>query len=108
MSTDTESKTYNGWTNYETWNAKLWIDNERSSYEYWRDQSRSIFRRAVADQYNTQSERASHTLADQLKSEHEDAIPECSGMYADILSAAMSEINWDEIARSMIEDLEND
>ena len=25
--------TYNGWTNYETWNVALWIDNERGTYE---------------------------------------------------------------------------
>ena len=24
--------TYNGWTNWETWNFKLWIDNEYDSY----------------------------------------------------------------------------
>ena len=25
-------KTYNGWTNYETWAVGLWIDNEQGSY----------------------------------------------------------------------------
>ena len=24
--------TYNGWSNWETWNFKLWIDNEYDSY----------------------------------------------------------------------------
>ncbi len=24
---------YNGWTNYETWNVNLWIDNEYGSYK---------------------------------------------------------------------------
>ena len=24
--------TYNGWTNYETWNAALWLDNEYFYY----------------------------------------------------------------------------
>lgn len=24
---------YNGWTNYETWNIPLWIDNEYSIYQ---------------------------------------------------------------------------
>ena len=24
--------TYNGWKNYETWNVKLWLDNEQGTY----------------------------------------------------------------------------
>jgi hypothetical protein len=25
---------YNGWTNYETWNMNLWVQNEEGSYNY--------------------------------------------------------------------------
>ena len=25
--------TYNGWTNYETWNVALWMDNDYESYQ---------------------------------------------------------------------------
>jgi hypothetical protein len=28
---------YNGWTNYETWNVALWINNEEGLYELARD-----------------------------------------------------------------------
>lgn len=30
----TMSQEYNGWTNYETWNVALWMDNDESSYQY--------------------------------------------------------------------------
>ena len=26
--------TYNGWTNYETWNVALWLDNDYESYQF--------------------------------------------------------------------------
>ena len=84
-------KEYNGWTNYETWVTKLWLDNDEGSYRYWADQA------AGSD---------IATLANQLKAEHAEAIPETmhTGLFADLLTAALSEVNWDEIAESLIED----
>jgi len=28
------SEEYNGWTNYETWNVALWLDNDYESYQF--------------------------------------------------------------------------
>ena len=28
-----QTMSYNGWTNYETWNVALWMDNDEISYE---------------------------------------------------------------------------
>jgi hypothetical protein len=99
-------KTYNGWTNYETWAVKLWMDNEEGTYNYWQDVTRDILRRSVARTYLTEREAAAIELADLLKAEHEEAAPEVSGVFADLLSAALSEVDWHEIASSLIGDIE--
>jgi hypothetical protein len=30
---------YNGWSNYQTWNVMLWLDNDQGSYYLVRDQA---------------------------------------------------------------------
>lgn len=89
-------KEYNGWTNYETWLVKLWMDNEAGSQDYWLE--------TAADHLKVDGEDARRSLADRLKEEHEDALPEVSGFVSDLLNAALSEVNWWEIAESLLED----
>ena len=43
-------KDYNGWTNYETWNVKLWMDNDESTYHYWQEQTDELWKRARENQ----------------------------------------------------------
>jgi hypothetical protein len=91
-----EHKEYNGWTNYETWVVKLWIDNEEGSYNYWRE----IAGEAAVSCTKLQAIR---NVADALKEQHEEDAPEVQGVFADLISAAMSEVNWYEIAENMVE-----
>ena len=64
---------YNGWTNYETWNVKLWMDNDEGSYHYWRDNAQELYNTSDAKEPFTKTEAAAFRLADMLKEEHSEA-----------------------------------
>lgn len=95
-------KTYNGWSNYETWNVKLWIDNEEHSQRYWEDQADDALRSGFGD--DETNDGAINRLAEQLETEFTEGAPEMEGTYSDLLNAALSEVDWYEIAKSMIND----
>jgi hypothetical protein len=101
---------HNGWYNYETWVVNLWMDNERGSHDYWRERAREALdgarpQKARTYASQTQPERAKCVLADDLKEQHEEALPELEGFAADLLNAAMSEVNWYEIAGHLVDEL---
>src|SRR3990167_1963773 len=90
--------TYNGWSNYETWAVKLWLDNEEADYRYWIGETDSIARG------NTSRGAAISDLAEMLKREHEEALPELSGFAANLLTSAFRKVEWWEIAKALIDD----
>jgi hypothetical protein len=90
-------KEYNGWTNYETWLVKLWMDNDQGSYEYWRE--------ATKEHLTVDKDDGLISLADQLKEEHTEAATEgLEGFRLDLMGAALSEVDWREIAESLIKE----
>lgn len=90
---------YSGWTNYETWAAALWIDNDQGTYEMigeWADE-------ALAGEGSGRD--PENVLADQIKDMIEEGAPELeASMYSDMLNSALSEINYYEIAEGKIEE----
>ncbi len=101
-------KKYNGWTNYETWNVALRLDNDEGSHQHWVQASEEAWEEAEARAHWTREESAVFALADRLKEEIEENAPDLrSSLYADLLGAALSEVNWREIAEHYIEDVDN-
>lgn len=94
---------YQGWSNYETWAVQLWLSNEEPSYRHWTKQAKAV----AMDHESLRA--ASRALARQMRSEVEEAVEESKGykllpgFARDIMSAALGEVDWDEIAGAWLE-----
>jgi hypothetical protein len=96
-----EEKGYNGWRNYETWNVKLWIDNEQGSQEM----SKELAQEARSDDRGDWIA----DLAMMLKEWIDEDRPDLGAtMWADLLNSAFQEISWLEIAENIIDGIIED
>ena len=95
---------YNGWSNYETWVVNLWLGNDEGSYNTCRSLAQRCFEGAVADEVFSRKERACYQLSNELKEMIEERNPLASeaSVYSDLLNASISEVNWKEIANSLL------
>lgn len=112
------TKTYNGWTNYETWGVALVLDNEQSTQEIALEMAREAIANAstdesVRDGIWTAEQAARYRLAADLKhftemlcgtEDNDWGIVEPSLMARQLLGAALSEVNFDEIAEHYLTD----
>ena len=77
---------YNGYTNYQTWNVALWIDNDQGLHEMcqeWDDtyDLSNWLREYFTDEVNP--------LADQ------------ANVYTDLLGHALAAVDWHEVAEAV-------
>lgn len=96
-------KSYNGWSNYETWAVKLWMDNEYATYQ----DSRELAREVV--EHPEVYGRGTYDLALILRERSDQDRPELgASVWSDLLSSALSEVEWHEIAESLIEEIKGE
>ena len=92
----------NEWANYETRLVHLWIANERNTCFHWRDLAKQPLGESVTeDKFRA----ALVSLADEIRDgiEEECAIPK-SNLAADLMNAALAEVDWHVIAQALLED----
>jgi hypothetical protein len=83
--------TYNGWSNYQTWVTKLWMDNDYNVSHYVQEQS---------DYFVTMP---TWKFADWLKDYVNTVmLPEISGLAGDLLGFAAAYVYWKEIAENIL------
>jgi len=100
-----EDRKYNGWTNYPTWNVKLWIDNDEAEYRYWLNESRAAI--AMQDEGANKKRDAVPFVARELQGYHEEStrmVGILTGWQTDCLGWALGEVNWYEIAEAYVEE----
>ena len=105
-----ETTGYNGWTNYETWVTALWIDNDQGTSEQAREMTRE---RAEETNINklTGRDQTAYQLGKALREWVEEEMLPALGdasLQADLLGAAVDEVNWQEIAEHYLADLSAD
>ncbi|MBO33840.1 MAG: hypothetical protein CMM74_12840 [Rhodospirillaceae bacterium] len=81
---------YNGWTNWETWNFKLWIETDEGSYH----KALNMANGKNGYQLSLALENWAYDMFDELGVE--------SGFFADVCKTSISEINFYEIAESYL------
>ena len=91
--------TYNGWTKYETWVVNLWLTNDSGSVDRLNEMARDCLTQASGDIVNAVTQ-----LAAQIESDHEEFMPETTGVYADLLGHALGMVDWREIAQYVIDE----
>ena len=82
------TETYNGWSNYETWAANLWITGDQYKYQAMQ---------RIIEAFDVPREQA-EALEQYVVSDC--AYPGGASMWTDLLQAAVERINWLEIVRN--------
>jgi hypothetical protein len=87
---------YNGWKNYETWNVALWLDNDQGTQTEMAD---------LAYRYRDEPSELAKAIEDFVDEMRPDL---GASMFADLLGAALDEVDWHEIAEHYLADLEEE
>lgn len=102
--------TYNGWKNYETWAVGMYLDGNytgEGTYRAVLGLAEEVVEGATATDVWTVAEARRFNLADALKEFVEERVrPEEGGLAGDLIGAALSEVEWHDLADHKLAELD--
>ena len=99
---------YNGWKGgYPTWDAALWISNDEGEHTFWCERAAEL-----VSEHDGDKDDAAGDLAAEMEAACDDRMGELgeamrAGPFADLLAWAVGHIDWREIARHYVDDVEH-
>jgi len=90
---------YNGWTNYETWAAYIWMTSEEGTYKAWTQEARAA-KEEAGDKLAARG-----ILAERMQEAIEENAPDLpASLYSDLLGRAIGRIDFLEVAAAFLEE----
>lgn len=104
------SEDYNGYTNYETWAVALHIDNDQYFSDLINTQVKEICENATGNEILSVEVSARYDVSQFLKEQIQEfmGIDDMeNGLALDLLNAAISQIDWYDLARHYMQEITN-
>jgi len=103
---------YQGWANHATWCVHLWLSNDHGTWQECRELACEAIEDAdecdqVCTGIWTRDEAQRFILADRLKDDlaERNPLPTHPSAFADLLHAALDDVNYEELAKAFLDDL---
>jgi len=95
-----KNREYNGYTNYETWNFKLWADNDQPTYQ----NIQSLVKHTLNDKIKLNKTEQIYMLSNWLRDYADDKAPEIeASFYSDVMNASIREVDYRQVAEMLLE-----
>ena len=90
------------------WAVSLWMSNDRENYERYRDLARSVVTECTGEVQEFLSRKTKAVaLAEALQDDFQEFSPfrREASVYADLMNAALEEVDWYELAEDLLHDI---